>query len=179
MDGLLGLVEKDAVELHPWNATIEDIEHPDRLVVDLDPGEGVPWDAVIEATLALRGILEAAGLESWPKVTGGKGIHLAPLVAKMTHDSARKLAKSLAHRLVDTDPDRYLLTADPAARGGRIFLDYLRNGRGNTAIGAFSPRARPGFPIAHPVTWKQVEAGIRPDVFTLAQPFRPARRKAA
>ncbi|ESX91417.1 RNA ligase family protein [Mesorhizobium sp. LNJC403B00] len=152
----------------------------DRLVVDLDPGEGVPWDAVIEATLALRGILEAAGLESWPKVTGGKGIHLmAPLVAKMTHDSARKLAKSLAHRLVDTDPDRYLLSADPAARGGRIFLDYLRNGRGNTAIGAFSPRARPGFPIAHPVPWKQVEAGIRPDVFTLAQPFRPARRKAA
>ncbi|ESX17285.1 MULTISPECIES: DNA ligase D [unclassified Mesorhizobium] len=180
MDGLLGLVEMDAVELHLWNATIDDIEHADRLVLDLDPGEGVPWDAVIEATLALRGILEAAGLESWPKVTGGKGIHLmAPLVAKMNHDSARKLAKSLAHRLVDTDPDRYLLSADPAARGGRIFLDYLRNGRGNTAIGAFSPRARLGFPIAHPVTWKQVEAGIRPDVFTLAQPFRPARRKAA
>ncbi|TPN09896.1 DNA ligase D [Mesorhizobium sp. B2-3-3] len=180
LDGLLGLVEMDAVELHPWNAAIDDVEHADRLVLDLDPGEGVPWDAVIEAALSLRGILEATGLESWPKVTGGKGIHLmAPLAAKMTHDSARQLAKSIAQLLVDADPDRYLLSADPAARRGRIFLDYLRNGRGNTAVGAFSPRARPGFPIAHPVTWKQVEAGIRPDAFTLAHPFKATPRKAA
>lgn len=180
LDGLLGLVEMDAVELHPWNATVDDIEHADRLVLDLDPGEGIPWDAVIEAALALRGILEAAGLESWPKVTGGKGIHLmAPLPAKVTHDSARQLARSLAHCLVDADPDRYLLSADPAARKGRIFLDYLRNGRGNTAVGAFSPRSRRGFPIAHPVTWKQVDAGIRPDAFTLAQPFKATPRKAA
>ncbi|TPM24089.1 DNA ligase D [Mesorhizobium sp. B2-3-5] len=180
LDGLLGLVEMDAVELHPWNAAIDDVEHADRLVLDLDPGEGVPWDAVIEAALSLRGILEATGLESWPKVTGGKGIHLmAPLAAKMTHDSARQLAKSIAQLLVDADPDRYLLSADPAARRGRIFLDYLRNGRGNTAVGAFSPRARRGFPIAHPVTWKQVEAGIRPDAFTLAHPFKATPRKAA
>ncbi|TPK72162.1 DNA ligase D [Mesorhizobium sp. B2-4-15] len=180
LDGLLGLVEMDAVELHPWNATIDDIEHADRLVLDLDPGEGVPWDAVIEAALSLRGILEATGLESWPKLTGGKGIHLmVPLAVKMTHDSARQLAKSIAQCLVDADPDRYLLSADPAARRGRIFLDYLRNGRGNTAVGAFSPRARRGFPIAHPVTWKQVEAGIRPDAFTLAHPFKATPRKAA
>ncbi|UCI10203.1 DNA ligase D [Mesorhizobium sp. B1-1-8] len=179
-DGLLGLIEMDAVELHPWNATIDDVEHADRLVLDLDPGDGVSWDAVIEAALSLRGILEAAGLESWPKVTGGKGLHLmAPLAAKMTHDRARQLAKSLAQCLVDADPDRYLLSADPAARRGRIFLDYLRNGRGNTAVGAFSPRARPGFPIAHPVTWKQVEEGIRPDTFSIVHPFRAATGKAA
>ncbi|MDG4875204.1 DNA ligase D [Mesorhizobium sp. WSM4935] len=180
LDGLLGLIEMDAVELHPWNATVDDIERADQLVLDLDPGEGVPWDAVIEAALSLRGILEAAGLQSWPKVTGGKGIHLmAPLVPGMTHDGARQLAKSLAQCLVDADPARYLLSADPAARGGRIFLDYLRNGRGNTAVGAFSPRARLGFPIAHPVTWKQIEAGIRPDAFTLARPFKAAPRRAA
>jgi bifunctional non-homologous end joining protein LigD len=180
LDGLLGLIEMDAVEIHPWNATVDDIEHADQLVLDLDPGEGVPWDAVVEAALSLRGILEAAGLQSWPKVTGGKGVHLmAPLVPGITHDRARQLAKSLAQSLADADPERYLLSAAPAARRGRIFLDYLRNGRGNTAVGAFSPRARLGFPIAHPVTWKQVETGIRPDAFTLARPFKAAPRRAA
>ncbi|RWA69302.1 DNA ligase D [Mesorhizobium sp.] len=178
--GLLGLVEMDAVELHPWNATVDDIEHADRLVLDLDPGEGVEWAEVTETALALRDIMSAAGLESRPKVTGGKGIHLmAPLAVKITHDGARQLAKSLAQCLVDTDPDRYLLSADPRARRGRIFLDYLRNGRGNTAVGAYSPRARPGFPIARPVTWAQVERNIRPDAFTMDHPFRAARRKAA
>ncbi|TIQ87509.1 MAG: DNA ligase D, partial [Mesorhizobium sp.] len=178
--GLLGLVEMDAVEVHPWNATVDDIEHADRVVLDLDPGEGIEWAEVIETALALRDIMEAAGLESWPKVTGGKGIHLmGPLETKMTHDSARQLAKSLAQCLVEARPGRYLLSAAPAARRGRIFLDYLRNGRGNTAVGAFSPRARPGFPIAHPVTWSQVERGIRPDGFTIDHPFRAAARRAA
>ncbi|TPJ40013.1 DNA ligase D [Mesorhizobium sp. B2-6-5] len=178
--GLLGLVEMDAVELHPWNATIDDIDRADRVVLDLDPGEGVEWKQVIEAALALRDIMEAAGLKSWPKVTGGKGIHLmAPIEPKMTHDSARQLAKSLARILINVQPDRYLLSAAPAARTGRIFIDYLRNGRGNTAVGAFSPRARPGFPIAHPVTWAQVERSIRPDAFTMDHPFRAAARKAA
>ncbi|MER9300215.1 DNA ligase D [Mesorhizobium sp. M0621] len=178
--GLLGLVEMDVIELHPWNATVDDIEHADRIVLDLDPGEGVEWDEVIETALALRGILEAGGLESWPKLTGGKGIHLmAPLETKITHDDARFLARSFAKRLAEAHPDRYLLSAAPAARRGRIFIDYLRNGRGNTAVGAFSPRARPGFPIAHPVTWGQVEAAIRPDAFTVDRPFRAAARKAA
>jgi len=180
LDGLLGLVAMDAVELHPWNAKVDDIEHADRVVLDLDPGEGVPWDQMIEAALSLRDILEAAGLESWAKVTGGKGIHLmAPLTTRMTHDRARQLARSLAQRLVDADPDRHLLSADPVARKGRIFLDYLRNGRGNTAVGAFSPRARPGFAVAHPVTWSQIERGIRPDAFTLAHPFNARRKHAA
>ncbi|MER8947247.1 DNA ligase D [Mesorhizobium sp. M0959] len=178
--GLLGLVEMDAVELHPWNATVDDIEHADRVVLDLDPGEGVEWDELIETALTLRDIMEAEGLESWPKVTGGKGIHLmAPLKTKITHDNARLLARSFAKRLAEAHPDRYLLSAAPAARKGRIFIDYLRNGRGNTAVGAFSPRARPGFPIAHPVTWSQVEAAIRPDAFTIDRPFRAAARKAA
>ncbi|WP_348644046.1 hypothetical protein [Mesorhizobium sp. B4-1-3] len=87
-------------------------------------------------------------------MTGCKGVHItAPLPSNMTHDSARKLARALAQCLIDADPERYFLSADPPARTGRIFLDYLLNGRGNTAVGAFSPRARPGFPIAHPVTW--------------------------
>lgn len=178
--GLLGLVEMDAVELHPWNATVDDIEHADHIVLDLDPGESVEWEEVIATALGLRDIMEAEGLESWPKVTGGKGIHLmAPLQTKITHDHARTLARSFAQRLVETHPDRYLLSAAPSARRGRIFIDYLRNGRGNTAVGAFSPRARPAFPIAHPVTWKQVERCIRPDAFDIDHPFRVAARRVA
>jgi bifunctional non-homologous end joining protein LigD len=179
LDGLLGLVEMDAVELHPWNATVNDIEHADRLVLDVDPGEGIEWAQVTETTLLLRDLLQEAGLASWPKLTGGKGIHLmAPFEKRLTHDAARKAARAIAQRLVDQRPDLYVLSAAPSARTGHIFLDYLRNGRGNTAVGAWSPRARYGFPIAAPVTWAQVESGIQPDVFTMMHPFRRGQKPA-
>ena len=171
--GLLGLVEIGAVELHPWNASVDDIEHPDRLVFDLDPGEGVAWEFVIETALTLRRMLNEEGLEPWPKLTGGKGLHLmAPLDRTMDHDQARAYAKRIAQRLAATTPNRYTLAAGPGRRAGRIFIDYLRNGRGTTAIGAWSPRARAGFPIAAPVSWRQVEHGIRPDAFTMEKPPR-------
>jgi len=134
LDGLLGLVAMDAVELHPWNATIDDIERADRIVIDLDPGEGVDWDFVVDTALTFRDLLHAEGLKSWPKVTGGKGLHLmAPLDQPIPHDGARQYARRLVQTLMDKKPDQYLLSASPAARRGRIFLDYLRNGRGNTA----------------------------------------------
>jgi bifunctional non-homologous end joining protein LigD len=166
--GLLGLVEIGAVELHPWNARIDDIERPDMLVFDLDPGEGVAWELVIDTALRLRRMLKAEGLEPWPKLTGGKGLHLmAPLDLMMDHDQARAYAKRIAQRLAATAPDRYTVAAAPDRRAGRIFIDYLRNGRGTTAIGAWSARARLGFPVAAPVSWRQVEKGIRPDAFTM------------
>lgn len=174
--GLLGLVEMDAVELHPWNATVEDIEHADRVVLDLDPGDGVEWPEVIETALMLRGMLQADGFEPWPKVTGGKGLHLmAPLETKVTHDEAREYAKGLAQKLAAKFPKRFLIAAAPAQRSRRIFLDYLRNGRGNTAVGAWSPRARPGFPIAAPVTWAEVEKGIAPNAITMKGRVRSKR----
>jgi bifunctional non-homologous end joining protein LigD len=166
--GLLGLVEIGAVELHAWNAGVEDIEHPDRLVFDLDPGDGVAWEFVIETALSLRALLQAEGLKPWPKLTGGKGLHLmAPIAGRIDHDEARRYAKKLAQKVAASAPDRYTLAADPRKRRGRIFIDYLRNGRGTTAVGAWSPRARPGFPIAAPVSWRQVEQGIRPDAFSM------------
>jgi bifunctional non-homologous end joining protein LigD len=171
LDGLLGLVEMGAVELHPWNATISDIEHADRIVIDLDPGEGIAWDFVTETALTLRDFLKREGLTSWPKLTGSKGIHvMAPLPKPIPHDAARSYARRLAQDLADTRPEDYLLSSKPGARSRRIFLDYLRNGRGSTAAGAWSPRVRPGFPIARPVTWKQIERGIRPDAFTMDAP---------
>jgi bifunctional non-homologous end joining protein LigD len=171
--GLLGLVEIGAVELHPWNASIDDIEHPDRLVFDLDPGEGVAWDFVIETALRLRRMLKDEGLEPWPKLTGGKGLHLmAPFDPTRDHAAARAYAKRIGQRLAASARDRYTLSSAPEKRAGRVFIDYLRNGRGTTAIGAWSPRARAGFPIAVPVTWRQVEIGIRPDAFTMDNPPR-------
>jgi bifunctional non-homologous end joining protein LigD len=97
LEGLLGLVEMGAVELHPWNATVDDIEQADRIVLDLDPGVGVDWEFVVETALALRELMEAEGLESWPKLTGSKGIHvMVPLADSMTHDAARTYARGLA-----------------------------------------------------------------------------------
>jgi bifunctional non-homologous end joining protein LigD len=166
-------VEMDVVEVHPWAATLDDIEHADMLVFDLDPGGGVAWDFVIETATRMRGLLEDEGFNPWLKITGGKGLHvMAPLARKLTHDAAHAYARRLAQQLARTDPDRYATSASLARRPGRLFIDYLRNGRGTTAVGAYSPRARAGFPIAAPVTWTQVERGIRPDAFTMSYPFR-------
>jgi bifunctional non-homologous end joining protein LigD len=175
--GLLGLVEMDVVEVHPWAATVDDIEHPDLLVFDLDPGAGVAWEFVIESALRLRKLLYDEGLDSWPKTTGGKGLHLmVPIGRDISHDAARRYCRRLAQRLEATDPARYT-TSSAAKRNKRIYIDYLRNGRGTTAIGAYSPRAREGFPVAAPVTWAQVERGIRPDAFTIAPPPPAAPRR--
>jgi bifunctional non-homologous end joining protein LigD len=104
---------------------------------------------------------------------GGKGLHLmAPLEPNIDHDEARAYAKRIAHRLAATAPDRYTISSAPEKRAGRIFIDYLRNGRGTTAIGACSPRARAEFPVAAPVSRRQVENGIRPDAFTMQKPAR-------
>jgi bifunctional non-homologous end joining protein LigD len=176
--GFKGLVAIGAVELHPWNATVDDIERADRLVIDLDPGDGVAWPLVAETALRLRDALRKEGLEPWPKLTGGKGIHLmAPFPNKMSHDAARVLARNFVQDLAATRPDRYTLSSDPHARRGRIYLDYLRNGRGNTAVGAYSPRARPGFPVAAPVSWRDIERQLPPDSFTLAKPPAARRRR--
>ncbi|WP_201270037.1 DNA ligase D [Sinorhizobium meliloti] len=174
--GLLGLVEIGAVELHPWAATVDDIEHADTLIFDLDPGEGVAWEFVVETALRLRELLQAEGLQNWPKLTGGKGVHLmAPLPEKMAHNAVHAYAKRLAQQFASSDPDRYLTSAQLSHRPGKLFLDYLRNGRGTTAVGTYSPRARPGFPVAAPATWEEIERRIKPDAFTMTRP--PRRRR--
>ncbi|MCA1409127.1 DNA ligase D [Ensifer sp. IC3342] len=178
--GLLGLVEIGAVELHPWAATVDNIEHADTLIFDLDPGEGVSWEFVVATALRLRELLEAEDFRTWPKLTGGKGVHImAPLPAQMTHNAAHAYAKRLAQHFAGTDPDRYITSAQLSHRPGRLFLDYLRNGRGTTAVGTYSPRARSGFPVAAPVTWRDIERGIRPDAFTMEPSAKASRRPLA
>ena len=102
---------------------------------------------------------------------------MAPLAPKLTHDAAHAYGRRLAQQLAATDPQRYVTSAALAKRPGRLFIDFLRNGRGTTAIGAYSPRALPGFPVAAPVTWAAVERGIRPDAFAMANPPPAAPRK--
>lgn len=169
--GLLGLVEIGAVELHPWGSIIDDIEHPDLLVFDRDPGEGIPWDLVVETAFAPRRLLEAADLESWPKTTGGKGLHvMVPVAPKRVSDTAHDFTRRIAEELAHTDPERYVTSAAIEKCPGKLFIDYLRNGPGTTAIGAYSPHARPGFPVAAPVTWRDIEKAVRSDAFTITQP---------
>jgi len=176
LDGFLGLVQIGTVELHPWNSMVEDFEHADRIVVDLDPGEDVEWEAVADTALELRALMKREGFDTWPKLTGGKGVHLmAPLDEPMLHDRAHRIARGICSDFAARAPNRYILSAQ-AKRVSRIFLDYLRNGRGTTAIGTYSPRARQGFPIAAPVTWARLEQGIRPDAFTIYNPFRVKTR---
>lgn len=178
VEGLFGLVEMGVVEVHPWGATIEDIEHLDLLVLDLDPGEGVASEFVTDTALRLRDMLADESLSCWAKTTGGKGFHLmVPVDRTRTADEGRVYARSIVQRLAQSDPSRYTISADPNKRDNRIFLDYLRNGRGTTAIGAYSPRARPGFPVAMPITWRDVENGIRPDAFTMQQLLSERPRK--
>jgi bifunctional non-homologous end joining protein LigD len=148
LDGLLGLVEIGVIEVHPWNATIDDIEHADRVVFDLDPGAGLTWDFVIESASALRQMLRKEGQSCWPKPTGGKGLHVVvPLERqqKLSHDEAPAYSMQLAERLANTNPQRCTTSAAMADRRGRLFIDFLRKGRGTTAVGPYSPRARTRF----------------------------------
>lgn len=173
VDGLVALSRGlEAVELHPWNATVDDIETADQVVLDLDPGEGIELSFVVETALRVRELMEDIGLKPWPKVTGGKGYHvMAPLPERMPHDKAHQFAHELARQIAGKD-DRYTTAASMGQRPGHLFIDYLRNGRGSTAVGTWSPRARPGFPIARPVSWKQLEQGIDPGAFSIGSPKR-------
>src|SRR5436309_11579413 len=111
LDGLLGLVDIGAVELHPWNATVEDIERPDRLVFDLDPGEGIEWPFVVDTAFELRHLLEQEGFKPWPKITGGKGLHImAPVTGSITHDEAHAYSRNLAERVTGRNPARYTVS---------------------------------------------------------------------
>jgi bifunctional non-homologous end joining protein LigD len=167
LEGLLGLVDLGVVEIHPWQARVSDIERADLIAFDLDPGDGVEWKFVTDTALLLHDFLQAEGLECWAKTSGGKGLHImAPLQKPCSHDDARHFARELAEEFSSAD-ERYITSSAPARRAGRIFIDYLRNGRGTTTVGAFSPRARIGFPVSMPVSWQEVAAGVGADAFTV------------
>ena len=166
--GLVALVQLGVLEIHPWGATLGKVETPDRITFDLDPDAGLEWRRVGEAAIDMREALIGIGLQSFAKTTGGKGLHVVvPLTPRLRWDAAKQFARWVAEKFATAYPDRFTANMAKRARTGRIFIDYLRNGRGATAIGAYSPRARPGAPVATPVSWDEVEAGIAPDAFTV------------
>jgi len=178
--GLIAMVQMGVLEIHPWGSTVKKLETPDIVTFDFDPDIGLPWERVTEAAVEMREALLGIGLRSFAKTTGGKGLHVVvPLTPKLDWDTIKEFAKWVAERFVKTYPDRFTSNMAKRARTGRIFIDYLRNGRGATAIGAYSARARPGATVAMPLFWDEVEKGVTPDAFTVATvPARLRKIKA-
>ncbi len=171
LPGLIGLVQGGALEIHTWQSTLDDLEHPDQVVMDLDPGEGVPWTAVLDAARAVRARFEDAGLAGFVKTSGGKGLHVvAPLQPSEAAgwDELKGFAAGIARSMAADEPDRYVATITKAKRSGRILLDFLRNGRNNTAIVAYGTRARPGAPVSMPLDWDELAPTLGPAHFTVA-----------
>lgn len=167
--GLVALGQMGVLEIHTWMARADRIEAPDQMVLDVDPDEGLPFDRVIDAALALREVLREIGLVSFVKTTGGKGLHVvAPLATGPSWEEHEGAALAVVRYVARSAPDRYVTVMSKAARRGRIFLDYLRNGRGATAVAPYSPRAREGIPIAMPISWTALEKRtVDPRAFTL------------
>jgi bifunctional non-homologous end joining protein LigD len=168
VDGLVSLAQIGALELHTFNVREDQLERPDRFLIDLDPDEDIEWDAIVEAAGHARNLLEELGLTSFVKTTGGKGLHIVvPLVRRADWEEVRLFSKAVASLLAAAAPDRYTLDVSKKKRKGRILLDYLRNSRGATAIEAYSTRARPAAPIATPITWDELHGGVRSNSFNV------------
>lgn len=178
--GLLELVQMNTLELHPWGAQVDDPEHPDRLVFDLDPGHAVSWPDVVAAARDIRAKLRSAGLESAVRLSGGKGLHVVvPIVPQAGWDQARDFCEEFAQALATHAPQRYVATMSKAKRHGVIFVDWLRNGRGNTSVCSWSLRAREKATVAVPLRWEELDKISGPDAFPMDKALERARRQRA
>lgn len=170
-DGLFALTQIGTLEIHDWGVTIDKLETPDRLVFDLDPDEDLEFGVLREAARHVRDFLRELGLTSFLKATGGKGVHVvAPLTPEADWPAVKAFARGVADALVAEVPDRYTANPLKRTRTGKIFVDYLRNGRGSSAICNYSPRAKPGAPVATPLRWDELsklESGAPYSVKTL------------
>ncbi len=179
VDGLMSLVQFNALEFHPWGAKAKTPDKADRIVFDLDPGPDVAWSAVKKAALHVRDLLEQLDLRSFLRTSGGKGLHVvAPLRPGCSWTLMKKFARGFAEAMAASEPERYVSVATKSLRPGRIFIDYLRNGRGATSVASYSLRARPGAPVAVPLAWSELARLRGGNAFDLhSVPRRLARLK--
>ena len=179
LPGLVSLVQMGVLEIHLWGSQADQFEKPDRLFFDLDPDPSVDWPHVVTAAKEVRLLLEQLDLTSFLKTTGGKGLHIVvPIRRRTSWDDAKAFCRAVAEFLVAAAPDRYIATMSKAARTGKIFVDYLRNDRGATAIAAYSTRARPGAPVSVPITWDELSNKITSNHFNIQNlPARLSRLK--
>jgi bifunctional non-homologous end joining protein LigD len=167
--GLLTCVQMGTIEFHGWGSRVEDVEKADRLVFDLDPDEGLDFEAVKAAAFDFRKALEGIGLKTFPMVTGGKGVHvIAPLTPDAEWPAVKQFALNFASAIAATQPERFTAALSKVKRGGKIFVDYLRNQRGATAVMPYSVRARPNAPVAVPLSWEELRAIDKPSHWHVA-----------
>ena len=168
LPALVGLVQMGVLEIHTWNSVFEDIERPNRLVFDLDPGDEIEWPAVVRAARMVRDALAALRLDSWVKTTGGRGVHVVvPLTPHADWSQCLEFSKALSERFEQAQPSLYTTAFAKAGRARKILIDYLRNNRTNTSIAAYSTRARTGAPVSVPLTWEELKTSLDPQAFTV------------
>jgi bifunctional non-homologous end joining protein LigD len=175
-EGLVACAQMSAIELHVWGAPERDTAHPDHIVLDLDPGDGVTFADVCQAAKDVRVRLQKVGLESFCRTSGGRGLHVvAPIRPAAGWNAVRAFCRHFAASMEAEMPDRFVSTVSKVKRRGRILVDWLRNGPGATAVASYSPRARPGATVATPLSWREVTSKLDPQRFTIATV--PARLK--
>jgi bifunctional non-homologous end joining protein LigD len=169
LPALVGLAQMDVLEVHTWNSRFDRLEQPDRIVIDLDPGERVKWPAVVTAARAVGDLLEALGLDSFVKTTGGRGLHVVvPLAPRADWTECLAFARAIATAMVRRQPERFTDRFAKLGREDKILIDYLRNNRTNTSIAAYSPRARPEATVSVPVAWSELTSSRLPARFTVS-----------
>jgi bifunctional non-homologous end joining protein LigD len=168
IEGVIALVQMGALEIHVWGSREADLERPDMMIFDLDPAPEVEWSAMIDTARLMRERLSEQGLEAFVKTTGGKGLHVVvPLTPGADWETVKAFSKSFAESIVKEDPEKYIATMSKKKRSGKIFIDYLRNGRGATSIAAFSTRRRRSAPISTPLAWDELTADLRSDSYDI------------
>ncbi len=168
LQALVGLVQWGVIELHPWGSRMPHPEKPDRLIFDFDPADDVVWSELVKAVKELDALLQQLGLTTFLKTTGGKGLHVVvPIQPTLTWPQAKAFTQAIAKRFAKTFPDRFLATMSKAKREGKIFIDYLRNVEGATAIAAYGIRARKNAPVSTPIAWQELNKDVRFDFFNV------------